>query len=125
MLKKALIANSTFSLVSGLALLVLASPLAALIGLPTPAWVLGAVGIGVLLFGAAVGWAATRAPVSRAHVVAVTVCDLSWVLGSAALLALCGHHFTAIGQLLIVAIAAAVAGFMLTQLIGLRRPVVA
>jgi len=124
MLKKALIANSVFSLVSGLALAALPQVFADLMGI-SPTWLVRLVGVGVFLFGLDVGWTATRPTLSRVRATLVCLMDASWVAGSAVLLVIWGSVLSGAGQVIVAAVAVAVGSFMVAQLIGLRREVMA
>ncbi|ETW92330.1 MAG: hypothetical protein ETSY1_44135, partial [Candidatus Entotheonella factor] len=91
--------NSGFSLCSGLALVLAATPLANLIA-PQLASVLGLglpmflrlIGLGVIGFAAAVWWVASHQEMLRWQVWTIASLDADWVLGSIALLIFAGEH---------------------------------
>lgn len=127
-LKRALAANAVFSAVSG-ALLVVAAPMVAGLILTGPFSLFGVgetallrvLGGGLLIFAAIVGWTERQARPSAPVVVAISLADFGWVLGSALLLALGASAFTASGSALVIAVAALVLAFGVLQLGGLRH----
>ncbi|MCP4168160.1 MAG: hypothetical protein GY759_20025 [Chloroflexi bacterium] len=75
--------NAFFSGLSGLALTVAASPIAAYMGIPSPL-ALAAAGIGLMGFAIFLYSLASR-PVSRSELITIAILDIVWVAGSALL----------------------------------------
>ena len=95
-----------------------AGPVAALTGLPLPG-VARAVGALLVVYAAALLWNARRASVSRAETLAAVVLNAGWVLGSIAVIEL--GPLTMLGNLAVAAVALAVLGFAILEIVGLRR----
>ena len=81
LLRRALLGNALFSTVCGLILLLGASPLDPWLGIP--AWVLRAVGLGLLPFALGLFLNARREVVRRSEAWVAVALDLAWVAGSA------------------------------------------
>lgn len=114
--------NAGSSLLIGAAMATASRPLAALslagpgapLGLDGAGWI-ELVGWALLPFAAFVFWVSVR-PASRPGLVrAICVMDWSWVLGSAALLALGWSAFSWTGAILVDLMAVAVAGYAVLQ----------
>jgi hypothetical protein len=103
---------------TGALLLFGAGPVSGLIGLSTPGVARG-IGAGLVLYAAAFLWNAGRARVSRAETVAAVVLNAAWVLGSIAVIEL--GTLTTLGNLAVAAVALAVLGFAILEILGLRR----
>lgn len=120
--------NSGFSLLSGLALVFAATPLAALmapqlgavLGLSFPMF-LRLIGLAVIGFAALVWRVAASRALPRWQVWLIVSLDIDWVLGSGTVLLFAGNHFTVMGKLLIADIALVVAVFAGLALFGLLR----
>lgn len=118
LLSKAMVDNAFFSGATGLVLLIGARWLDGWLGLS--AWLLAALGVGLLLYAADLAWLSRSdrwlIPGGRLAVVA----DIGWVVAAAALIA-----FTAVltkqGELALALVSVMVAGFAAAQWIGLRR----
>jgi hypothetical protein len=93
-------------------------PIGRFLGSDIPAIIVLIVGLGLLPFGTMVYRVAATAP-DQAR--AITVMDISWVIGSFLLLGLAWGAFSGAGRGLIGLQAEAVATFALLQIIGLRR----
>jgi hypothetical protein len=102
----------------GALLLLAAGPISTLIGVPGPG-LARAVGAGLLVFAAALLWNAARPTVSRGEAVGTVVLNVAWVLGSA--LVVVDGPLTLVGNLAVVAVAAAVGLFTVLEIVGLRR----
>jgi hypothetical protein len=102
----------------GALLLMAAQPLSSATGLsaPGPARVVGA---GLLVYAALLLWNAARATVSRGEALTAVVLSVVWVLASALLIV--DGPLTAVGNLAVAAVAAAVLGFAVLEVVGLRR----
>jgi hypothetical protein len=117
LLRLALRADAVVSGLNGVAYLLLAGPLADLLGLPAGAVL--AVGVFLLVYGAAV-WMVGERPLPAA-VRTVVVGNLLWTAGSIAVVAADVGTPTPIGAAWLVLQAVVVAGFAVLQLTGLRR----
>jgi hypothetical protein len=117
-LQLALLANAAFSTVTGLAVLVFARPLAVTLGVD-PAWLLPALGVGLLLFALDLVRTARR-PTPR-YALWISALDFAWVLGSALLLAVAPHELTTVGRWVVAAVALFVASFGVAQVRGVAR----
>jgi hypothetical protein len=92
-LSRILLANAVFCGTSGLIFALAARPLSAFLNtIPT---VMTALGIGLLLYGAWVGYTVTRPVVSRGFTLFLILADSAWVLLSILLLVLPIFHFAA------------------------------
>jgi hypothetical protein len=123
LLRLALLGDAAASGATGLLLVTVPGPLAAVFGLPQP--LLLAAALILLPYTAVVAWLGGRPMPPRAAVRVVIVVNLLWTADSIALLAL-GPAFahlapTALGMAFVLFQAAVVAGFAVAQLIGLRR----
>lgn len=120
LLRRSLLANATFSGVTGLLLIAFAGPIASVMGL-TVAWPVLVVGVGLVPFAALVALNGVR-PVPDAREAGITVAlDAAWVAGSVLLLAWSPSWLTLAGASAVLTVAAIVAGFALAQAAGLRR----
>lgn len=120
LLFKALGANGLFSLASGLVMTLGAQPIAGFLGVGNHFWVLG-LGIMLIGFGLSLLLHYRRQRVSRAEAVAISVMDLGWVIGSAALVLLAPDLFSREGIIAVVAVAAVVLIFFELQALALWR----
>ena len=117
LLRCALSANAAFSLLSGLVLALVPHVFASMIGVE-PVW-LRAVGVGLVPFGAWVGWQASRAQLDSVQALVTVVLDALWVLGSVVLVGVFGAQFPVVGVALVLGVAAAVGLFAVLQWVGL------
>lgn len=120
LLRYALRANASFSIVSGLVFLVAAPPLAAWMGVPSPVYLV-VIGIGVLLFAVDLLTNAARTELHLPRTLVVIIMDIAWVVGSAVLLWGIDVGLTDGGRWLVLGIADVVACFAIAQTIGYRR----
>lgn len=118
--RRALGANATFSLLSGISLALFGGSLAPVLGVEL-SWVLRIIGGGLLLFALGVAFVARRAPLLRSGVAAITLMDLGWVLGTLGLALLWPAALNTTGWIAAVLVAFAVALFGATQHLGIRR----
>lgn len=127
LLRRTLWGNAVFSVVSGAVLVAFATPFAAsatraplsVAGLDL-AVVFELLGVGVVLFGAVCGWAASRETVPRSWARLIFAADIVWVAASVLVLALPASWTTA-GTAGIVAVALIVADLAILEYLGLRR----
>ena len=119
-LKHVLTANGAFSLVSGMALILIPGVIAEWMGVLVPRN-LQFVGIGLVLFAGTVLHTAFKSPESKAKVRAIIVQDWAWVLGSIIVLAFQAWGLTNLGYWLIAGVAFIVADFAYFQMRLLKR----
>lgn len=80
-LRTSLLGNAAFSTLSGISFTVAAGPVATFIGLEH-AWIVRAIGIGLLGFAGYIGFLATRREIDPRAALAIILGDLSWVLAT-------------------------------------------
>lgn len=119
LLAQAMSVNALFSVVSGAVLATLSWALDGVFG--PPAWLLTAVGLGLLAFAAGLIVIMARPRLLGAGGRAVICADLTWVVAAVVLLALQVDGLTAIGRLTLGVVSAVVAVLAVWQAIGLRR----
>lgn len=120
MLRRALLGNSLFSAISGVALILGARPIAALIGSQVPL-ALTSLGAVLALYAVGLYYTATQEPLdTRAALIGIEL-DVAWVVGSAILLFSDWLALTMEGKWAIAIIAEIVAVFAIVQYLGLRR----
>ncbi|MEM9070496.1 MAG: SRPBCC family protein [Myxococcota bacterium] len=118
-LKRALLANASFSTATGLASLIAAPKVAALLGNPElEAWIFG-LGPALLGFAAVVAWVATRKTISPRLAFAISLADFCWVIGSLVLWLVAPTLLATTGWIAVAIVAAFVLVFAETQLFGL------
>ena len=127
LLRRTLWGNAIFSVISGAVLVAFAGPFAALateaplsVGGLDLAIVFELLGVGVMVFGALAGWAASRETLPRGWARTIFVADVAWVAGSALVLLL-PAPWSAIGIAGIVVVALIVADIAVLEYLGLRR----
>ena len=120
LLKRALLSNAAFSLVSGLLLLLVPKAVAALLGVDQVG-LLRAVGLGLVLFSVQVAHAGQRERIRPLEVLLISLGDFSWVLSSLGLLLVLPASFSLTGVWLVGGVAALVGAFAVAQLNGLRK----
>lgn len=120
LLRRALLGNSLFSAMSGIALIIGARPIATFIGIQAPLALAG-LGAVLALYAIALYYIATQEPIdTRAALVAIEL-DVAWVAGSAVLLFSNWLPLTTEGKWAIAIIAEIVAVFAVVQYLGLRK----
>jgi len=120
LLRKALYGNSAFSFLSGLAFLLFSKAIAAFLGLSS-AWIILALGIGLILYGIEIYVAAKANPVHKGIATFAVYADLAWVLASAVLIFANLVAFTTAGKWAIAIVADIALVFAILQFVGLRR----
>jgi hypothetical protein len=118
-LRRTLIADSIFSGISALALVLDAAALAGLTELPEQ--LLRETGLFLILYAALVGWLASRTATARAWIVLVISGNVAWTVASIALLLSSAVHPNLFGEVVVVAQAIATAVLAELQYLGLRR----
>jgi hypothetical protein len=127
LLRRTLWGNAVFSVISGAVLVACATPFAAwathapltVAGLDL-AIVFELLGVGLVLFGAICGWAASRETLPRGWARLIFAADIVWVAASALVLVLPASWTTA-GIAGIVIVALIVADIAILEYLGLRR----
>ena len=122
-LRRALQADAAMSGAAALLLLIGASALEPLLGLP--ATLLRYAGVLLVPFVAFVAFVATRVELSRPAIWVIILVNAAWTAASLLLLVSGWVNPTTLGYLFVVVQAAAVAVFAELQWVGLRRPTVA
>ena len=118
LLRRALRANGTFSIMSGIAFILAARPIANLIGIDYPVVIAG-IGLSLAFFAVALFFNAARSEVSRIEAALAVAGDLAWVAGSGVVIAL--GILTTSGNWAVALIADIVLLFAIFQFVGLRR----
>lgn len=119
LLKTALLGNSAFSFISGLAFVLFSGAIAGFLGL-SPAWIILALGIGLLLYGAQT-FLAAREPVNQNLARFAVYADVIWVVASGVLTFTGIVPFTTAGKWAIAIVADIVLVFAILQYVGLKR----
>lgn len=118
LLSRAMVENALFSGATGLVLVIGARWLSGWLVLN--AWLLAALGVGLLLYAADLVWLSRSERFLLAGGRLAVVADIGWVIAAAALIT-----FTAVlttpGELALALVSLVVAGFAAAQWIGLRR----
>jgi hypothetical protein len=117
-LRRSLQLDGVASGLCGAVLLFAAQPISTLFGLSTSG-VARVVGGLLLVYAAALLWNASRLIVSRGETLLAVVLNAAWVLGS--LVVVVDGPLTLIGNAAVAAVAAAVLGFAVLEVLGLRR----
>jgi hypothetical protein len=117
-LRRSLQLDGVASGLCGVLLLAGGGPVSTLMGL-AGAGIARMVGALLVLYAAALLWSGARARVSRGGALTAVVLNAAWVAGSAALI-LAGP-LTALGNLAVAAVAAAVLLFAILEAVGLTR----
>ncbi|MGW3345323.1 hypothetical protein ACWDA3_18580 [Nonomuraea rubra] len=118
-LRLALAADAVVTGGNGLVYLAFAGPVGTLLG--PDAGLLRGIGVFLLVYGAAVGFLATRRDISLAATKAVIAVNIIWTLASIAAVVTGAAGFTTIGAIWAIAQALVVAGFAELQITGLRK----
>lgn len=120
LLKRSLLANATFSTLSGLTLLFFTTTASGVLGGLIPLW-LDALGVSLILFAVTVAAVAGGSPVNPVAALVISIADIGWVLGSGVVIAIWGDQLDGGGVLAVSVVALSVAAFAVGQLAGLRR----
>jgi hypothetical protein len=120
LLRNTLLGNSVFSFLSGAAALLFSKAIASFLGLAA-SWIILALGVGLIIYGAELYLAARAEPVHKGIAKFAVYADLAWVLGSAVLIFANLVPFTTAGKWAIAIIADVVLVFAILQYVGLRR----
>ena len=120
LLFNAFAANGLFSLSCGLAMTVFAGPVASLLGVSGPGWILG-LGIVLILFGGSLLVHFRRKRVSQVEAWMISAMDLGWVLASAVLVLLAPEFLSREGLIAVVLVGVVVLAFFELQALALWR----
>ncbi|MEA1902362.1 MAG: hypothetical protein U9N56_02425 [Actinomycetota bacterium] len=118
-LRRSLAINGLFSIVSGLVSLVFADAISDFMGIHP--LVLRFVGVGVLIFGAAVYWFSRHDNIEPGFAWFTTIADLAWVIGTAVLIFSYPDLMSSGGNSLAGILAVAVLLFAIGQFVGLKK----
>ena len=103
-LKAALRANSVFSILCAVDLLLFSTPIAKAMGAVAP-WILQIVGVALVVWALSLIWLSSRPVINQTLVKGIVIADLGWVLGTAILLIELPGVFSALGSLILAAVA--------------------
>ncbi len=106
--------NAISTAACGVGMLATRGVLHVLFGLDTPA-LLDVLAVGLLAYAGALAFAAVRQPISRQTLMAFTIADAAWVVGSAIVLLLFWNQLAPLARLLIIAVALVVEVFATLQ----------
>ncbi len=119
-LRNVLLANATFSALSGAVFVGYAAAFGRLIGLSDPL-ILTGVGLALMLFAGSVYWASRRPGEKRGWIWGIVAADFGWVVATIVLLIAAPTVLNSLGHLISAAVAAIVLGFALVQSVGLLK----
>ncbi len=117
-LRRALLGNGVFSLISGIILIVTAKPLSELFGLSMSA-ILTGLGVSLLLYAAGLFRNALQEEICQTEALLAVILDAAWVVGSVVLITT--GILTRTGNWTAAIVADVVLLFAVLQFIGLRR----
>ncbi len=119
-LRRALLANASFSICSGALFILAGGPLSRLIGLPLvlPIQLIGA---GLIPFACYLIWIARKPDLRSGEGRLTSLMDAAWVLGTFILLVGWPDLLNVTGRVLALLVAAAVGGFAIWQIVGARQ----
>lgn len=120
LLRRALVGDAGFCAVMGILMIAGSGWIGEFTGL-SPGWVPAAVGAGVLLWAADVGWLARKQPLDLRAVKFVIGGDIAWVVVSYAMLMTGVLNLTTAGTWTVGILAEMVALFAIAKYLGLRR----
>jgi hypothetical protein len=118
LLRRALLANASFSTISGLVLVFAQRWVVRLLGLPEPINLIS-LGIGLLVFAAILVLFARKNPVKLLDAWIAVILDAAWVIGTYPLLFVV--PFSTSGKWVVAIVAEVVMVFALVQWLGIRR----
>jgi len=120
LLRRTLLANALFSTICALACLFWSKPLATLLGVNEPLFLID-LGFAILLFAPVVAWIALRPQLNRRFVTTIFLLDAAWVVISIILLLTDWVAFTSAGKWLVGGVADVVALLAVLEYWGLRQ----
>lgn len=120
LLKRALLANASFSILCSIGIFTFTSELSAIFAGIAPLY-LQALGGGLFIFAVNVIWIARKSPIVLKEAKLVTIADWGWVAGSAILIAMTSDALSLLAIDIIIGIAVVVALFAIFQAKGMKR----
>ncbi len=121
LLRRTLIANIIFCVLSTALLLLAAAPVATFLGVPEASGLLALLGVGILGFAAFVYWVQSRPALDTRFVWVIFVMDVLWVVASLVILVADAFALSTEGRWAVLIVADIVAVFAALEYIGLRR----
>ncbi len=116
--------NAVFSVVTGLALLLMPETIAQMMFVDPGGWkaiILRGLGIGLLIFALDLAVMASNQFITKAIVMLIVIADIGWILTSAIFILFYNFLFTSTGVLTIEIVAVFVAIFAIGQYVGARK----
>ena len=120
LLKRALLANASFSILCSIGIFTFTSELSAIFAGIAPLY-LQTLGGGLFMFAVNVIWIARKSPIVLKEAKLVTIADWGWVAGSAVLIAMTSDALSLLAIDMIIGIAVVVALFAIFQAKGMKR----
>ena len=120
LVRRTLQADSVVALISGLAFVLDAQPIAAFTGFPW-VWAIQVIGVDLLVYAALMFLAARRSPIDRRHVLAFIAADALWAIACVALVIGGWAPLSSAGVWTMFALADVGVVFGVLKYIGLRR----
>jgi hypothetical protein len=118
--RRPLQADGLFCAASGLILSLDADPIHGFMGMDTTLPII-VLGIGLLLYGAALFWYASNRSTERGFTITILSLNILWIVGSVVLLAADPFHFTTEGKWAVIILADVVGALAIWEFLGLRR----
>ncbi|MCC6603279.1 MAG: hypothetical protein IT327_08720 [Anaerolineae bacterium] len=120
-LRRALQSDALFSLLSSLAFIFAAGPVARFIGPDVPSWIILMLGVGFVPFVASIYWITTAIEARWRYARIIATMNVLWTVASYLVLFLVWSEFTVAGRWFIALQAEVIFVLGVWQLIGLRR----
>jgi hypothetical protein len=121
-LRRAILGNGIFTILSGLSLLALSNLIAPLLGVNQPI-ALSIIGLGLGMYAIFLFGVARQVPINKQFAVTIIVLDLVWVVGSIFLILTQIIPFSRSGNWIVAIAADIVSIFAILQFVGLRRTI--
>lgn len=119
-LRNVLYANTLFSTLSGLAMLLFSGWISGQV-IDIPQYILMGMGVGLLLFAADTFYIAGKLPGSLVQAKLIFLADLGWVLATPVAMVMLSERLTSLGNFLLVDIALIVAGFAFFEWLAMKN----
>jgi hypothetical protein len=120
LLKRVLVADAVFSILSGALFVVAAGPIAGLLGI-NASWIISVIGIDLMIFAGLMWLAAQRTPIVKWHIWGIIAIDALWVLASLELTLGGLVSFTTFGFWAVLIVADVVLLIGILKIVGLRK----
>ncbi len=117
-LRRSLLSNATFSLITGVCFTMASSPISSMIGLEMPVILVG-IGVSLLVFAAGLILNARREIVNQTEAWIAVLLDTIWVVGSAVVIV--AGVLSTTGNWIVAFVAEIVLTFAFLQFLGLRK----